>query len=159
MRNFLAIVAGLFLCATVSAAGIPSSASGVYLTPDRVCRVVFQRYAVSWLQADLVCMQFSGVVSSSLTTVYAPGAQACWPDSVAVQLERPSQVNYVAWRGFNGTALSANVGNPAEIVNGGGTGQSWQRITAVASPAPYTCASAGHPQDPACRYYGQGCGG
>jgi len=155
--RILAIVAGLFLCATVSAAGIPSSASGVYLTPDRVCRIVFQRYAVSWLQADLTCMQFSGVVSSSLTTLYAPGANACWPDSVAVQFERPSQVNYAAFRGFNGTALNANVGNPAEVVNGGGTGQSWQRITAVASPDPYTCATA-NTQSVACRYYGV-CGG
>lgn len=152
MRTLIAIVA-LFLCATVSAAGIPSSASGVYLTPDRVCRVVFQRYAVSWIQADLVCMQFSGVVSSSLTTLYAPGANACWPDSVAVQFERPSQVNYVAFHSYTGAVINSLVGNPAAVVNGGGVEQIWQRVAILPSPAPYTCATA-NPQSIACRYYG-----
>lgn len=66
MRTILAI-AGLLLASLSLAQGIPSDASGVYLTPDRVCRLVLARYQVSWIRADLTCLEFNGALSNAAT--------------------------------------------------------------------------------------------
>lgn len=162
MRTLIAIVA-LFLCATVSAAGIPSSASGVYLTPDRVCRVVFQRYQVSWIRADLTCLEFNGALSNAATVLYAPGEGSCWPDGAAIPFNPQSPVDYVTFPSFTGAVINALVGNQAAVINGGGVEQIWQRIAIVPSPAPYTCSGGSPPHDPhyarLCRQYGLYCGG
>ena len=163
MRQFLAIVAGLLLCSLSFAQGIPSAASGVYLTPDRVCRVVFQRWQVSWLKVDLTCLEFGGMLSNSAQTVYAPEAGSCWPDGAAIPFNPQSPVDYVTFPSFTGAVLNSLVGNQAAVVNGGGVEQIWQRIAIVPSPAPYTCSGGSPPPDPhyarLCRQYGMYCGG
>ena len=162
MRKLLAIVAGLFLCASVGAQGIPSAASGVYLTPDRVCRLVLARYQVSWIRADLTCLEFSGALSNAATVLYAPGEGSCWTSGAAIPFNPQSPVDYVTFPSFTGAVLNALVGNQAAVINGGGVEQIWQRIAIVPSPAPYTCSGSPAP-DPhyarLCRQYGMYCGG
>ena len=159
--RILTAIAGLFLCASVGAQGIPSAASGVYLTTDRVCRVVFQRYQVSWLKADLTCLEFGGALSNAAVTLYAPGEGSCWTDGAAIPFNPQSPVDYVTFPSFTGAVINALVGNQAAVINGGGTEQIWQRIAIVASPSPYTCGSSGTSPHYArlCRQYGLYCGG
>ena len=163
MRSILAIVAGLLLCSLSFAQGIPSAASGLYLTPDRVCRVVFQRWQVSWLRADLTCLEFSGALSNAASVLYAPGEGSCWPDTAAIPFNPQSPVDYVTFQSFTGAVINALVGNQAAVVNGGGVEQIWQRIAIVPSPAPYTCGVSSPLPTPHyarhCRNLGMYCGG
>ena len=161
MRKFLAIVAGLLLCSLAHAQGIPSAASGVYLTPDRVCRVVLARYQVSWIRADLTCLEFNGALSNAATVLYAPGEGSCWPDTAAIPFNPQSPVDYVTLRSFGGNSLAVQIGNQAAVINGNGQNQAWSLIAPVASPAPYSCGSSGTSQHYArlCRQYGLYCGG
>ena len=162
--RILAIVAGLLLCSLSFAQGIPSAASGVYLTPDRVCRVVFQRYQVSWIRADLTCLEFSGALSNAATVLYAPGEGSCWTSGAAIPFNPQSPADYVAFTGSTESVVNTLVGNQAAVVNGGGSAQVWTRIAYVPSPAPYACSGGGYqPPDPhyarLCRQYGMYCGG
>lgn len=163
MRSIILFMLLLSGCAqSVSAQGIPSAASGVYLTTDRVCRVVFQRYQVSWLKADLTCLEFGGALSNAATILYAPEAGSCWPDTVAIPFNPQSPVDYVTFRSAAANSLGVQVGNQAAVVNGVGQNQAWQLIAPVASPAPYTCAGASNPAQHyarLCRQYGIYCGG
>lgn len=161
--RILATIAGLLLCSLSFAQGIPSASSGVYLTPDRVCRVVFQRYQVSWLKADLTCLEFSGALSNAATVLYAPEAGSCWPDTAAIPFNPQSPVDYVTFRSATANSLGVQVGNQAAVVNGVGQNQAWQLIAPVASPAPYTCGASLPVLNPHyarhCRNLGMYCGG
>lgn len=161
--RILATIAGLLLCSLSFAQGIPSASSGVYLTPDRVCRVVFQRYQVSWIRADLTCLEFGGMLSNSAQTVYAPEAGSCWPDGSAIPFNPQSPVDYVTFRSASANALAVQVGTQGAVVNGVGTNQAWQLIAPVVSPAPYTCGASLPVLNPHyarhCRNLGIYCGG
>ena len=162
MRTILAI-AGLLLASLSLAQGIPSDASGVYLTPDRVCRLVLARYQVSWIRADLTCLEFNGALSNAATVLYAPGDGSCWPSGAAIPFNPQSPVDYVTFPSFTGAVLNSLVGNQAAVVNGGGVEQIWQRIAILPSPAPYTCGVSSPLPNPHyarhCRNYGMYCGG
>ncbi len=156
----------LFGCSqTVSAQGIPSSASGVYLAPDKVCRLVLARAAVDYIKADLSCLSYSGAATAASWQLYAPGDSACWPDSVAIPID-PRQIDtteYVALRGYAGSTLNVLSGGPAAVVNGGGDEQSWTRIVLLPSPYPYVGCSASPPaqtwrDERVCRLTGRLCG-
>jgi hypothetical protein len=169
MRSLILFLAMLF-CATAHADPIPSAASGVYVAPDKVCRVVFARHEVSWLRAELTCMAWSGDRTSMIYRLYAPGAGACWPQSVAVPFNANAPVDYVAFVHYfdqDAGALGALVGNEAEVINGDGSAQKWVRVATLPSPAPYTCGdvppAATPPQvwrdERVCRLTGRLCGG
>lgn len=165
MRSILALMLGLLLCAPVHAAGIPSAASGVYITPDHVCRVVLSRHQVSWLQSELTCMAWSGAVTSTLSTLYAPGEGACWTAGAAVPFNAQSPGDFVSWVDYFDQApgaLGALVGNQALVINGDGEAQKWVRVATLPSPSPFTCANAPAPQPRSarlCREFGLFCGG
>lgn len=168
MRLIYALIL-LSLSSLSFAQGIPSAASGIYVTPDRVCRVVFQRYQVASLQAELTCMSFStGAFTSTLSTLYAPGNGNCWPAGAAVPFNAQTPTDYVSWVAYfdqDAGALGALVGNQAQVVNGDGNGQKWVRVATIESPAPYTCGAPApspvtSPHYPRlCRLYGLYCGG
>ena len=166
MRLIYALIL-LSLSSLSLAQGIPSAASGVYVTPDHVCRVVFARYQVSWLQAELTCMSFTGATTSTLSTLYAPGEGSCWPAGAAVPFNAQMPTDYVSWVAYfdqDAGALGALVGNQAQVVNGDGNGQKWVRVATIESPAPYTCgAPAPSPVTSPhyarlCRQFGMYCG-
>lgn len=169
MRSLILILALMFCTASASATGIPSAASGIYVTPDRVCRVVFARYQVTSLQADLTCMSFAtGALTFTLSTLYAPEAGSCWPAGAAVPFNAQTPTDYVSWVAYfdqDAGALGALVGNQAQVVNGDGNGQKWVRVATIESPAPYTCgAPAPSPVTSPhyarlCRQHGLFCGG
>ena len=54
-RSILAIDCW-YCCASVSAAEIPSAASGAYVAPDRLCRVVLSRAGQNHVDVDLLCV-------------------------------------------------------------------------------------------------------
>lgn len=166
MRLILLFALLLAGCAqSVSAQGIPSSASGVYLTPDKVCRLILARANVDYIKADLSCLSYGGAATAASYQLYAPGDAACWPDSVAIPID-PQQIDateYVALRGYAGSVLNALSGNPAAVVNGIGTEQSWTRIVLLPSPYPYAGCSASPPaqtwrDERVCRLTGRLCG-
>lgn len=151
MRKLGLIILTLFvalpiaLCAIAAqAAPIDSTASGVYIAPDRVCRVVLSRYQTLWVQADIRCLNFSGISTASLTTVYAPGS--C-PQGGAYWLNPwpPGQPpEYLSLRSYDpaGT-LAVLLGNdPTNVYNGIGSAQTWYRVGAVPSPSPYSCGGS-----------------
>ena len=167
MRSLILILA-LMISTASTAAPIPSAASGVYITPDRVCRVVFSRFQVSWLLAEMTCMEWSGAVKSSSQTVYAPQAGSCWPAGSAVAFNSQAPIDYVSFVHYfdaDAGALGALVGNQAQVVNGDGEGQKWVRVATLESPAPFTCAGSEPVATPSphyprlCRPHGLFCGG
>lgn len=162
MRSILAIVAGLLLCSLSFAQGIPSAASGLYLTPDRVCRVVFQRYQVSWIRADLTCLEFSGALSNAASVLYAPGEGSCWTSGAAIPFNPQSPADYVAFTGSTESVVNTLVGNQAAVVNGGGSAQVWTRIAYAPSAAPFSCGDSPPAQawrdERVCRLTGRLCG-
>lgn len=168
MRLIYALIL-LSLSSLSLAQGIPSAASGIYVTPDRVCRVVFARYQVTSLQADLTCVSFAtGALTFTLATLSAPEPGSCWPAGAAVPFNAQAPVDYVSWVTYwpqDAGALGALVGNQAQVVNGDGNGQKWVRVATIESPAPYTCgAPAPSPVTSPhyarlCRQHGLFCGG
>lgn len=167
MRTFLTILAlALAGCSqSAMAQGIPSSASGVYLAPDKVCRLILARTAVDYIRADLSCLSFGGAATAATWQLYAPGDSACWPDTVAIPID-PRQIDateYVALRSYSGSVLNVLSGGPAAVVNGGGDEQSWTRIVLLPSPYPYAGCSATPPaqawrDERVCRLTGRLCG-
>lgn len=70
--TLIAILALASLCA--NAAPLPSSITGAYLTPERVCRLELYRWtAPQWTQIDLQCLRWGdGLHTSMLATVFTP---------------------------------------------------------------------------------------
>jgi hypothetical protein len=143
MRTPIAALA-MLLCASANAATpIPSAASGVYAGTDRVCRVELARYQTHWITLDLMCIEFAGRVTYSLTTLYAPGQ--CWNSSVTVPFNPQAWSEFLALRSFNPAtgALSVVIGiDQTSVANGFGRSETWTRIAPVQSPRPYTCGGA-----------------
>jgi len=144
MRFLIAAIAAcIMLCAQVSAAEIPSAASGVYVGSDRVCRVVLARHQTLWIQLDLLCLRFDGGLSNSLTTLYAPGQ--CWNSTVSTPFSPQAWNEFLALRLYSASSdtLSVVIGpDQTAVANGIGHTETWARLAPVQSPAPYGCGSS-----------------
>lgn len=141
MRTILTLL-GLLLCANVAAGPINSSASGVYIGSDRVCRIMLARYEVQWTQVDIRCLHFAGGQSQSLTTVYSPGN--C-PQGGAYSLTPWAPGEYLSLRAFDPVqqALSIVRGtDQTAVTNGVGIAETWHVIGFAPSPAPYSCGGS-----------------
>lgn len=157
MRSFrtvllitIALALSLFGCAESAVASpgtapIDSSASGVYVGSDRVCRVVLARYQTHWVQADIRCLTFSGSQSASLTTIWSPGT--C-PQGGALWLNPwpagavPEFLSLRAYVDADQTLSIVRGGNQTAVTNGVGTAETWYRIGFAPSPGPYACPAA-----------------
>ena len=137
----------LMLVATSALAAVPgtpdpidSSASGVYLGSDRVCRVVLSRYEALWTQVDIRCQHFAGGQSASLTTVWGN----C-PQGGAYNLTPWAPGEYLSLRTFDATDQVLQIVRGADQIdvnNGLGTAEAWYVIGFAPSPSPYTCATS-----------------
>lgn len=145
MRSILAAIAVL-LCVSVSAAEIPSAASGAYVAPDRLCRLVLSRAGSNHVDVDLLCVTDSGVPTYSLTRIYAPGGKCLGSFGVtpSFAFSGPDQgAGFVALDQFTGAALLVRrAPDPTTLANGGGVAETWAMVRSIQSPAPYTCAPA-----------------
>jgi len=126
---------------------LPSSISGVYLGPDRACRVELYRAPnPQFTRVETACVLFAGGVTESLTEIYTPGGQ-CPTSSAAWVFDgyRPAQRGYYSMQAFDaGATLSVVLStNPTSASNGVGTLQTWQLVQSVTSRAPYSCAQPG----------------
>lgn len=148
MRSILAAIAVL-LCVSVSAAEIPSAASGAYVAPDRLCRVVLSRARSNHVDVDLLCVTDSGVPTYSLTRIYAPGGKCLGSFGVtpSFAFSGPDQgAGFVALDQFAGAALLVRrAPDPTTLANGGGVAETWAMVRSIQSPAPYTCDNPAQP--------------
>ena len=154
MHRFLAfmIFAVALACAMPASATpgpVDSSASGVYLGSDRVCRIVLSRWMTSWVQVDIRCQQFAGEQTASLTTVYAPNI--C-PQGGAYMLNPwPPEVprEYLSLRSYDTVDQTLQVVKGMDqvaVTNGIGTAEAWYVIGFAPSPSPYTCGGTAQPR-------------
>ena len=145
MRSIIAAIAVL-LCVSVSAAEIPSAASGAYVAPDRLCRIALSRAGQNHVDVDLLCVTDSGVPTYSLTRIYAPGGKCLGSFGVtpSFAFSGPDQdAGFVALDQFTGAALLVRrAPDPTTLANGGGYEEIWVIARQLPSPAPYTCAPA-----------------
>lgn len=137
----------LFACAqSVSAAEIPSAASGQYVAPDRVCRLELARAGQNHVDVDLLCITDAGVPTYSRTRAFAYAGSCPGSNGVAYvfQFSGPSPAaGFVAIDAADSTGLHVRVGtDPSLLYNGGGQPQTWTLLRRVDSTAPYTCAGA-----------------
>lgn len=146
MRSLIlgAVLALVSLWAT--AAPIPSSASGQYATPDRVCRVELARAGANHVDVDLLCITDAGVPTYSRTRVEA-WAGRCPGDAYTAsvfQFAGPSPAaGFVALDAADASGLHVRVGPDATtLYNGGGSAQVWALTRPVASASPYTCGQS-----------------
>lgn len=142
-----ALMLAALLCApSAHAAPIDSTASGVYLAPDRVCRIVLSRWQTLWTQVEIRCLQFGGAQTASLTTVYTNGV--CGPLGVAYMLNPwPPEVQreFINLRSYDPALLTLQVVRGTDqngVTNGAGTHETWNRIGTAQSQEPYSCAPA-----------------
>lgn len=148
MRSIIlsAILALASLCA--NAAPLPSSISGAYLTPERVCRVEAFRWTdPRWTQVEIRCMRFGdGHFTSALYTIWTPGQCPLTMTPFAFEPSAADPIReHFAITGYTGSTLSVVVGlDPSVVANGNGTPQTWQLVESIASRAPYSCAGK-HP--------------
>lgn len=145
MRSVILGVLMAFVSAFLHAAPIPSSASGQYATPDRVCRVELARAGTNHVDVDLLCITDAGVPTYSRTRIEA-WAGRCPGDAYTAsvfQLSGPSPAaGFVALDAADATGLHVRVGPDAGTLhNGGGQSQTWALIRQVVSASPYTCGS------------------
>ncbi len=135
----------LCMSAAISAP-LPSSISGAYLTPERVCRVEAFRWTdPRWTQVDIQCMRLSdGRQTSALYTIWTPGQCPQTGQPLAFEPSAPDPIReHFAITGYTGSTLSVVVAlNPSAVANGQGVPQTWQLVESIASRAPYTCAPA-----------------
>jgi hypothetical protein len=142
MRSILAAIAVL-LCVSVSAAEIPSAASGAYVAPDRLCRVVLSRAGSNHVDVDLLCVTDAGMPTYSVTRAFAFGGACIGSPYVAsvFSLSGPNpDAGFVALDAFTGAALQVRRSADVNVlVNGGGIAETWAMVRPIASPYPYTC--------------------
>lgn len=126
---------------------LPSSISGVYIGPDRACRVELYRAPnPQFTRIETACLLFAGGVTESLTEIYTPGGQ-CPNSSAAWAFDpyRVAQRGYYSMQAYDlGATLSVVLSaNQTNASNGVGTLQTWQLVQPVTSRAPYSCAQPG----------------
>lgn len=140
MFRFLSVLFVFLLLPVAAFADVASTASGVYLGPDRVCRLVLARFSnPAWLDAQLSCVQFDGQVTVSRPLLYAPEPNSCWGSGAAIPFNPQFPVDFLSLRSSNASTLTVAVGNQAAVVNNGGDVQVWTRIASAPSYAPFTC--------------------
>lgn len=151
---------------------LPSSISGVYKGPDRVCSLVLSESTALTKDAELQCIVW-GSQSDQVFNLQRLGQPdgKCPSDSQVFQFRSTFGAlltpNTPGFRivGINDDSIVVRVGFPGELGLGGGALQTWQRIETLQSPAPYTCGDTApspvtSPHYPRlCRLYGQFCGG
>lgn len=149
----LAIIA-LALMSPARAAEIPSSASGVYVTPDRVCRLQLTRLGQDHANVDLLCITDAGLPTWSNSTAFAFGGACIGSPGVAYAFPFSGQdpgAGTVAFDALDSGGLRVRVGpDLAALYSGGGLPQTWLLVRPVTSPAPYTCGR----QAPRLRVFG-----
>jgi hypothetical protein len=136
----LALMLATGVRASPASGPIDSTASGVYLGSDRVCRIVLSRYQSLWITADVSCLGFGGGYTVSLTTLYAPGQ--CWSNTVAINLRPWAPTEYLALRSYvhqDQTLHIVRSVDQTQVANGIGTAEAWYRIGYAPSPSPYSC--------------------
>ena len=133
----------LLASCTARAAEIPSAASGAYVAPDRLCRVVLSRAGANHIDVDLLCVTDAGVPTSSVTRIEAWGGRcvgSLYTANVFALSGASPLAGFVALDSFSGSALQVRrAADPATLYNGGGTAQSWAMARPLPSPQPYTC--------------------
>lgn len=144
MRSvILTAVAVLLASCSAHAAEIPSAASGAYVAPDRLCRVVLSRAGSSHIDVDILCVTDAGVPTYSLTRIYAPGGKCLGSFGVtpSFAFSGPDQgAGFVALDQFTGSVLLVRrAPDPTTLANGGGYEEIWVIARQLPSPAPYTC--------------------
>lgn len=152
MRIHSAILAGiaaLLAACGISAAPIPSGASGWYAAPDRLCRVVLSREA-DGIIVDLTCVQdATGQPTYSRSRADAFGYSCVDNLTVAFHNQDIVGSGHVALDSFDGSTLSVRVApDPLQLHQGGGSPQLWPLIRPVASPLPYLCVQTPAPPAP-----------
>ena len=66
MRSVILTIIAIALSAcSASAAEIPSAASGAYVAPDRLCRIVLSRAGQNHVDVDLLCVTDAGMPTYS----------------------------------------------------------------------------------------------
>lgn len=139
----------LCICTMATAAQIDSTASGVYLGSDRVCRVVLSRQQVSWVQTDITCIKFDGSLSNVREWLYAPNN--C-PTGSSIPLDPPHNTEYVSLRSYDAQDQTLQIvrgPDQTDVTNGLGTAEAWYVIGYAPSPSPYSCGPlAQAPIDP-----------
>ena len=148
MRSIFAAIAVL-LCVSVSAAEIPSAASGAYVAPDRLCRLVLSRAGSNHVDVDLLCVTDAGMPTYSVTRAFAYNGACIGSFGVAYvfALSGPNPASgFVALDAFTGAALQVRrAADPNTLVNGGGVAETWAMVRSIQSPAPYTCGNPAQP--------------
>lgn len=155
LRCTVALATVLMLCAcsqSAMAAGIASAASGVYITPERICRVELARYGQDHINVDLLCIaDASGMPSYSHTTVFAFAGSCIAGKGVAsvFAFSGPSPAaGFVALDVHDLAGLHVRIAPDANtLVNGGGQPQVWPMLRPITSSSPYTC-----PEQPRLRF-------
>ena len=122
---------------------LPSSVSGVYITPDRVARIQLSRLQTFWVQLDVRSLRFGdGSQSAELATLWSPSA--C-PDGVTWPLDiRAPIANRTYFRVLDVLPgrLEVVVGaDHTTVANGVGKPQTWYLLQPFGSRSPYTCGS------------------
>ncbi len=157
LRNIVhavALAVVLMLCACSQGAvaqGIASAASGIYITPDRICRVELARYGQDHINVDLLCIgDATGMPTYSHTTVFAFAGSCIAGKGVTsvFQFSGPSPAaGFVAFDVHDLAGLHVRVAPDAStLYNGGGQPQVWPMLRPITSGAPYTCAPAAQPR-------------
>lgn len=144
MRSvILTAVAVLLASCNASASEISSVASGAYVAPDRLCRLVLSRAGSNHIDVDILCVTDAGVPTYSLTRIYAPGGKCLGSFGVtpSFAFSGPDQgAGFVALDQFTGAALLVRrAPDPTTLANGGGYEEIWVMARQLPSPAPYTC--------------------
>lgn len=141
----LALILLSFAC-SLQAAPLPSSVSGAYLTPDRLCRLELSRAGVNHVDVDLLCVADDGTATYSRTRAEA-WAGSCPGDPYTANVFSIDGgavlAGFAALDSFDGARMYVRVAaDPSTLYNGGGTPQTWIRVRPIGSASPYTCASA-----------------
>ena len=144
-----AIAVFVLLCVSlsVSALDLPSSISGVYSGPDRVCSLVLSESGPLTKDAELSCIAWAPTDQVYNVQRLAQPDGYCPSDSQVFQFRSTFlplwTLDTPGFRivGFDANSLTVRVGIPAELGLGGGVTQVWTRIATLASPAPYTCGA------------------
>ncbi len=144
MRSMILTIIAIALSAcSASAAEIPSAASGAYVAPDRLCRIVLSRAGQNHVDVDLLCVTDAGMPTYSVTRAFAFGGACIGSPYVAsvFSLSGPSpDAGFVALDAFTGAALQVRRSADVNVlVNGGGAAETWTLVRPIASPYPYTC--------------------
>lgn len=149
MRSVILGAILALVSACLFAGEIPSDASGHYIAPDRVCRLVLSDYMGTHIDVDLVCVTDSGWPTSSRTLAEAPRPRCIGSPFVTTIFALDGAnagAGFVSFEAFAADELVVRVAaSQNELVNGGGVAQVWVRERALPSPTPFSCGQSAPP--------------